>query len=121
MFQGRMRALPLLGQRPAPAVANEFDKSIEGFIKIHLAGFDQGKTRRRAGEEDEPGINQFVGHDTPSACAMASIARPRGLAASPFGLHASVLGAGPWLDYQSTLLCVRASRRWRGKQNWASR
>jgi hypothetical protein len=30
---------------------------IEGFGERHLAGFDQGETRRRAREEDEAGVD----------------------------------------------------------------
>jgi hypothetical protein len=36
-----MRAFPLLGERPAGAIADGLDEVVEGFVEIHLADFDQ--------------------------------------------------------------------------------
>jgi hypothetical protein len=62
-----MCAFPLRRQRPAFAFpANGLNQSVEGFIEIDLAGFDQGVSSGRAREKDEPRIHCVVAaHGSP--------------------------------------------------------
>src|SRR5262249_2752894 len=80
VFQGRMRALPLLGQGPAGAVTDGFDEGVEGFIEVHLAGFDEDEPSRRASEEGEARVDPAHGA-RPANLRMAAARKPARLQA----------------------------------------
>jgi hypothetical protein len=72
-----MRTLPLLSERPALAVAGRFDEVVEGFIEIHLTGFDEDEPSRRAGEECKPGIHHDGAHGArPANLRTAAALKP---------------------------------------------
>ena len=71
-----MSALPLLGERPAGAVADRFDELVEGFAEIHLTGFDEDEPSRCAREECKPEIDEGVHGARPANLRMAAALKP---------------------------------------------
>jgi hypothetical protein len=73
----------LLGERPAPAVADAFDDVVEGFIELELAALDQDKPSRCAGEECKPGIDEGVHGARPASLRTAVSGNPARCQARP--------------------------------------
>jgi hypothetical protein len=71
-----MRAFPLLGERPAGAIADGFDEVVESLVEIHLTDFDQDKPSRGASEECKPGIDEGVHGARPANLRMAASLKP---------------------------------------------
>ena len=71
-----MRAFPLLGERPALAVADRRNQVLIGFVEVHLTDFDQDKPSRCAGKENEPEIDGDRHGARPASLRTAASLKP---------------------------------------------